>query len=44
MKDRLDPEERKQIFGPNGIATKLTTPITKNIISQIKIKNGWHKH
>ena len=44
MKDRLDTKERKEIFGPNGIATKLTTPITKTIISQIKIKNGWHKH
>ena len=43
MKDRLSSEERKEIFGPNGIATGLTNETTKKIISQIKIKNGWHK-
>ena len=44
MKDRLSAEERKEIFGPNGIASKLTHDTTKKIISQIKIKNGWHKY
>ncbi len=43
MKERLDPEERKEIFGYNGIASKLTHNNTKKIIAQIKIKNGWHK-
>jgi lipopolysaccharide export LptBFGC system permease protein LptF len=43
MKDRLSVEERKEIFGPTGIASKLTHNNTKKIISQIKIKNGWHK-
>ena len=42
MKDRLSAEERKEVFGPNGIASKLTHDNTKKIISQIKIKNGWH--
>jgi hypothetical protein len=42
MKDRLSTEERKEVFGPNGIASKLTHDNTKKIISQIKIKNGWH--
>jgi len=42
MKDRLSPEERKEVFGQNGIASKLTHENTKKIISQIKIKNGWH--
>ena len=44
MKDRLSSQERKEIFGPSGIATKLTQDQTKKIIAQIKIKNGWHKH
>ena len=44
MKDRLSSEERRQIFGQNGGASKLTHENTKKIIAQIKIKNGWHKH
>ena len=44
MKDRLSSEERRQIFGQNGVASKLTHENTKKIIAQIKIKNGWHKH
>jgi len=43
MKERLDPEERKEIFGHNGVASKLTHDNTKKVIAQIKIKNGWHK-
>ena len=42
MKDRLSSEERKEVFGPGGVATGLTNETTKKIISQIKIKNGWH--
>ena len=44
MKDRLSSEERKEIFGPGGVASKLTSDMTKGIISQIKIKNNWNKH
>ena len=44
MKDRLDSKERKEIFGPNGVASKLTSGITKNIIAKIKITNGWDKY
>ena len=43
MKERLDVEERKEIFGYDGVASKLTHDETKKIIAQIKIKNGWHK-
>lgn len=43
MKERLTDEERKEIFGQDGIASRLTSPVTKNLISRIKIKNGWHK-
>jgi len=41
MKDRLSTEERKQIFGPKGIASKLTSDMTKEIIAKVKIKNGF---
>ena len=41
MKDHLDEEERKEIFGRDGFASRLTSPMTKKIISQIKIKNGF---
>ena len=44
MKDRLSSEERKEIFGPEGVASKLTDTKTKTIISQIKIKNNWNNH
>jgi len=43
MKERLTDKERKEIFGQDGIASRLTSPITKNLIARIKIKNGWHK-
>ena len=43
MKERLTDKERKEIFGQDGIASRLTSPITKSIIARIKIKNGWHK-
>ena len=41
MKEHLDPEERKEIFGRDGFASRLTSPMTKKIVSQIKIKNGF---
>ena len=44
MKNRLSSEERKEIFGPEGVASKLTDTKTKTIISQIKIKNNWNNH
>ena len=43
MKDKLTDKERKAIFGQDGIASRMTSTLTKNIISKIKIKNGWHK-
>jgi len=41
MKEHLDTEERKEIFGRNGFASELTSPMTKKIVSQIKIKNNF---
>jgi len=41
MKDRLSVEGRKEIFGPGGVASNLTSNMTKKIVSQIKIKNGF---
>ncbi len=43
MKDKLTDKERKAIFGQDGIASRMTSKMTKNIVSKIKIKNGWHK-
>ena len=43
MKDKLSDKERKAIFGQDGVASRMTSNLTKNIISKIKIKNGWHK-
>ncbi len=43
MKERLSPEERKEIFGVGGVASKLTSNMTKEIIAKIKIKNGFKR-
>jgi len=43
MKDKLTPEERKSIFGKDGMASKLTSDITKKIVNEVKIKNGFKK-
>ena len=43
MKIRLSPEERKEVFGVGGYASKVTSSLTKKIISHIKIKNGFKK-
>ena len=41
MKDHLDDEERKEIFGRDGFASRLQSPMTKKIVAQIKIKNNF---
>ena len=43
MKVRLSPEERKEIFGVGGVASKLTSKTTKEIIAKVKIKNGFKR-
>ena len=43
MKIRLSAEERKEVFGVGGYASKVTSSLTKKIISHIKIKNGFKK-
>ena len=43
MKERLSPEERKEIFGVGGVASKLTSDLTKQIIAKVKIKNGFKR-
>lgn len=43
MKVRLSAEERKEVFGVGGYASKVTSSLTKKIISHIKIKNGFKK-
>jgi len=41
MKEHLDTKERKEIFGRDGFASRFTSPMTKKIISKIKINNGF---
>ena len=43
MKHYLTPEERKKVFGADGVASRLTDPETKRNIAKIKIKNGFKK-
>ena len=43
MKKMLTEEERKTIFGKDGIASKMTSPMTKHIVSKIRIDNGFKK-
>ena len=40
-KEHLTLEERQKIFGRDGFASRLTSDITKKIVSQVKIKNGF---
>jgi len=40
MKHHLTEEERKEIFGPSGLASRMTSDLTKKVIAQVKIKNG----
>jgi Fe2+ transport system protein B len=43
MKEHLTTEERKKIFGAGGVASSLTSDLTKEIIAKVKIKNGFKK-
>ena len=43
MKEHLTSEERKKIFGVGGVASTLTSDLTKEIIAKVKIKNGFKK-
>ena len=40
-KDHLTIEERQEIFGRDGFASRMTSDLTKKIIAQVKIKNGF---
>jgi uncharacterized protein YdhG (YjbR/CyaY superfamily) len=40
-KDHLTLEERKEIFGRDGFASHMTSDLTKRIVAQVKIKNGF---
>ena len=40
---RKTEEERKEIIGPTGLASRMTSDLTKKVIAQVKIKNGLKK-
>ena len=41
MKEHLSEDERKEIFGRDGFASRMQSPMTKKIIAKIKINNGF---
>ena len=41
MKQHLDAEERREIFGRDGFASRMQSLMTKKIVAQVKIKNGF---
>lgn len=43
MKRLLSEDEKKIIFGKEGVASKMTSPMTKHIVSKIRIDNGFKK-
>ena len=43
LRETMTDDERERIFGPNGVATKVQSDLTKEIIGQIKEKNGFNK-
>jgi hypothetical protein len=40
-KEHLTDDERKEIFGRDGFASRMTSDLTKKIVAQVKIKNGF---
>jgi hypothetical protein len=43
LKEKLTSEERKEIFGKGKLASQLTSDLTKKIVAEVKIKNGFKK-
>jgi hypothetical protein len=43
LRETMTDDERERIFGPNGVASKVQSDLTKEIIGQIKEKNGFNK-
>jgi hypothetical protein len=43
LRETMTDDERERIFGPNGVASKVQSDLTKEIIGQIKEKNGFKK-
>lgn len=43
LKETMTEDEQKRIFGPEGVASKVQSDLTKEIIATIKEKNGFKK-
>lgn len=43
LKESMTEDEQKRIFGPDGVASKVQSDLTKEIIATIKEKNGFKK-
>lgn len=40
-KEHLTADERREIFGRDGFASRMTSDLTKKIVAEVKIKNGF---
>lgn len=43
LKETMTEDENERIFGENGVASKVQSDLTREIIGQIKEKNGFNK-
>lgn len=43
LKESMLDSERERIFGPDGIATRVQSDITKEVIAKVKEKNGFYR-
>ena len=43
LKETMTDDERNRIFGPDGVASKVQSDLTKEIIAKVKEKNGFKR-
>lgn len=43
LKETMTEDERNRIFGPDGVASKVQSDLTKEIIAKVKEKNGFKR-
>jgi hypothetical protein len=43
LKETMTEDEQRRIFGPEGVAARVQSDLTKKIIANIKERNGFKK-
>lgn len=43
LRETMTEDERKRIFGPDGLANKVQSDLTKKIVTEIRQRNGFQK-